>query len=192
MENVLAQHQDPVARMAGAMIAVAVDGYCRESDLLGLYVRDVVDTSDEVILTFGNSTAGDSTKTGRNQGVRLDYPHSHDIIRQYCKGKKNAERVFPTTLPTYTKWWWWAAAFAGVQLPPHSVRHTGASRDLAEGYRTFAQVQRRGRWASEKSVLRYAKTHLWAAAKATTRDDIRVAGQAILATRKPRPMVARE
>ena len=178
--------------MSGAMIAVAADGYCRESDLLGLHVRDVVDTPEEVILTFGSSATGDSSKTGRNQGVRLDYPHSHDIVRRYCKGKKGHDRVFHINLPTYTKWWWKAASYVGVTLPPHSVRHTGASHDLAEGYRTFAQVQRRGRWASEKSVLRYAKTHLWAAAKAATRDDIREAGSMILAKREARPLVARE
>ena len=76
--------------------------------------------------------------------------------------------------------------------PPHSGRHTGASRDLAEGYRTFEQVQRRGRWKVPGSVQRYAKTHIWHALKLDLPAEELENGTQILATRKSRPTLAQE
>ena len=187
MEEILRTHKEPNARIAGAMIPVAVDGYCREGDRIPLRVEDVTDTGAEVILHFGRKMRGESAKTGREQGVRLDFPHSHDIIRTLIKGKKPHAKVFGISATTYRNWWWTAAKKVGADAPPHATRHTGASRDLAEGYRTFQQVQRRGRWLAERSVQRYTKTHLWLKAKEDTRADVRTRGQEILAARAPRP-----
>lgn len=43
--------------------------------------------------------------------------------------------------------------------PPvlYQLRHAGASRDLVTGERNLMEVKRRGRWMSDKSVLRYTK-----------------------------------
>ena len=43
------------------------------------------------------------------------------------------------------------------KLVPYQARHSGASIDLCMGYRTIAEVKNRGRWASDKSMLRYNK-----------------------------------
>ena len=69
--------------------------------------------------------------------------------------------------------------------PPHSARHTGASRDLAEGHRTFDQVQRRGRWKASASVQRYAKTHMWTTLINDLPLEVRTEGDNILASRPP-------
>ena len=36
--------------------------------------------------------------------------------------------------------------------PPHTARHTGASRDLAGGRRSFDEIKRRGRWKADDGV----------------------------------------
>ena len=40
---------------------------------------------------------------------------------------------------------------------PYQSRHSGPSIDVARRLRTLAEVQRRGQWKAQKSVLRYEK-----------------------------------
>eukprot|EP00973_Karenia_brevis_P086983 12061932-Karenia_brevis.AAC.1 len=40
---------------------------------------------------------------------------------------------------------------------PHQLRHAGASADRAQNRRPLAEVKKRGRWASDRSVARYNK-----------------------------------
>ena len=144
-------------------------------------------------------------KTGRDQGVLLDYPHSIDIVTRRLEAikmgrkrnpkkprPKGGEKLFPISPAVYRKWWEWAAKRNGVKQPPHTCRHTAASHDLYTGYRTQAQILRRGRWQADKSVQRYAQTHKWAVAVAQQSTEVMMKGQAILAKRLPRPTVARE
>ena len=146
-----------------------------------------------MILFFGASLRGESAKTGRNQGVRLDYPHSVERLRSRLRTASSpSDRVFPIKLEQYRKWWDWAAARAGVSESPHSCRHTGASHDLASGYRTQQQVMRRGRWLADKSIARYAQTHKWVAAIARQNKAVRARGAAILRGRRPRARKATE
>jgi integrase len=149
-----------------------------------------VDDPDGMILQLGRSHRGESAKTGRNQGVRLDYPHSQDIVRARLKGLKNNGKVFPISAAIYRKWWWWAASRVGVLQPPHACRHTGASYDLASGYRTYDQVAKRGRWAADKAMQRYAQIHKWVTAVASQPQWVRHKGQKLLDTRAPRALVA--
>jgi hypothetical protein len=44
-----------------------------------------------------------------------------------------------------------------LDISPHTLRHGGASHDMALQLRSFPQVQSRGRWLSKKSVARYGK-----------------------------------
>ena len=41
------------------------------------------------------------------------------------------------------------------KLVPYQCRHSGASVDLCNNYRSVAEVKARGRWGSEKSMMRY-------------------------------------
>ena len=192
MELELASEGRPEAAIAGDMLAVAVDGYLRRQDLIQLRVEDVVDFGPEVVLRLGRSSRGESVKTGRDQAVRLDWPHSTAIVRRRCRGKRPQERVFPISAEAYSHWWAWAGERCGTSLPPHSARHTGAARDLAEGYRSLAQVKRRGRWLADKSVDRYAKTGDWVAACAAQGAAVLARGRALLAQRAARPERPRE
>eukprot|EP00972_Heterocapsa_arctica_P110581 16282724-Heterocapsa_arctica.AAC.1 len=46
-------------------------------------------------------------------------------------------------------------SFAG---PPHAIRHSGPSEDLARQRCSLEEVRRRGRWKGMDSVQRYTKT----------------------------------
>ena len=139
------------AQTAADMIPTAVDGYLREQDMVNLLRRDLSwsHDGDRVSAHFGRAERGESSKTGREQGVVFECPYVIDILKRRSANLGTKDRVFPIAAATYAKWW--RAALRHVLGdpsrggPPHSARHTGASRDLSTGYRAFEQVQRRGR-----------------------------------------------
>ena len=47
--------------------------------------------------------------------------------------------------------------FGSLSCTPHSLRHGGASHDMAQGLRDAASTQARGRWLARQSVVRYGK-----------------------------------
>ena len=64
--------------------------------------------------------------------------------------------------------------------PPHTLRHTGASRDQATGLRTIEEIMQRGCWKVMASVTRYAKIHAWVEACEKQSPEIKAAGGRIL------------
>jgi integrase len=143
---------------------------------------------------LGRGKRGERCKSGRDQGVVLDEPYCRDMLRRRICNLPDDAKIFNITADKYRRWWTWASekvlgdgAAAGT---PHSARHTGASRDLTEGYRSLEQVMKRGRWKALNSVHRYAKPHAWYEAKARVPDKVRRAGEKILASRPSRPQVA--
>ena len=51
-----------------------------------------------------------------------------------------------------------AAKKLDLNIVPHQGRHSGAALDALGKRRTLQDIQKRGRWASHKSVFRYEKT----------------------------------
>jgi hypothetical protein len=187
----LLEQRRPDAECASDMLETALDTYAREQDMVNLRVCDIMDDpeADVTMLRFGASHRGESSKTGRDQGVRVDWPHTRCILRRRCSGKKPDQKVFQLSAAAYRKWWHRAGdAVLGPTIagPPHSARHTGASRDLAEQYRSFNQIQRRGRWKTASSVQRYAKTHAFMESVLRIPQAVRNKGDDILASRPPR------
>jgi len=181
---------DPKAAIAADCIAIAADGYLREQDLFQLRIQDVVMTNDTAALLLGQSQRGEGCKSGRDQGVVMDEPHSVDVLRRLTAGRDNDQKVFELTADEYRRFWKKAAkevlGDSKAAGTPHSARHTGASRDLTEGYRTLEQVMKRGRWKALNSVHRYAKPHAWYAALAALPSEVRDKGDLILEARAPR------
>jgi integrase len=180
-------------------------GYFREHDLFQLRVEDIIVNPHadflDVAVKLGVAERQEKAKTGSRQGARLDWSGTAVMLIDRIAKKGPSEKLFNTTGQRYREAWLAAVAemqswpdCAGLKVgPPHSARHTGASRDLSEGYRSLWQVQRRGRWSSEKSVLRYAKSHAWTEAQARTPAAVREIGGAYLKTlRGERPPVAPE
>jgi integrase len=190
MIDFLRSLDDTKATEAADCIALAADGYLREQDLFQLRVLDVILTDDTATLLLGQGDRGESCKSGRDQGVVMDEPNSADILRRLIANKDKDELVFALTADEYRRFWKRAAkevlGDSNAAGPPHSARHTGASRDLTEGYRTMEQVMKRGRWKALNSVHRYAKSHAWYAALASQPSGVREQGDLLLSARAPR------
>ena len=181
-------------------LAVALGCYLSTVGLFMLRIEDVIfalnpDGEKEAMLRLGVAERAESTKTGMRQGVRVDSPYVLKILEQLTATAKPNSKVFATTAARYCASWTKAASNLGVQNkigPPHSVRHSGPSHDSATGYRSIWQIQRRGRWSSERPVLRYAKTHTWLEVRARVPAHLMEQGTALLAQRPLRSKVARE
>ena len=69
---------------------------------------------------------------------------------------------------------------------PHNARHSGSSRDVFLQYRGPPQVQRRGRWLVDTSVLMYAKARFYARALGALPDSLKTEGAELLEGPGPR------
>ena len=143
----------------GAWVLCQYDVYGREQDMEQLDTSDISYDGQHMGLVFGEAARGQSAKTGHNQGAVVRRGLVIDIflaLQEAAKGSK----VFPIGQPALRKIWHQTLRdlkleFAG---PPHSIRHSGPSEDLARGRASLEQVRRRGRWKSMDSVQRYTKS----------------------------------
>jgi len=185
---------DPKADVAADCIELAADGYLREQDLFQLRYEDVILTDNAATLLLGKGERGEGCKSGRDQGVVLDEPNSIELLQRALAGKQKGDKVFDIGADNYRRYWRKAAkevlGDSQAAGTPHSARHTGASRDLTEGYRNLEQVMKRGRWKALNSVHRYAKPHAWYAALAALPRQVREQGDLILNARAPRKQLA--
>ena len=175
-------------------LAVGLDAYLRSGEIFALRAEDIVDANEGVVaIKLGVPERNERTKTGVRQGVLIDRPHVADLLRARKASRKPGERVFKCSVEAYRRALRKACDDIGVDaFPAHSARHSGPSHDAAEGYRSVWAIQRRGRWASEKSVLRYMKTHALVAARAAVPQAVMARGRELLDRQRPRPEKARE
>ena len=195
MEHRLRQQPCQDAQVSADLMTTCVDTGCREGELLKSRKADYTIGKNEVAIHLGVGNRGESTKTGRFQGVRVDGPYVQDILLRRLQHLGPADLVFPISATKYQVWWKWAAQQVGgpaAESTPHAARHTMASRDVATGYRTIEQIARRGRWQSEKSVRRYARTADWIRACEAQPAEIVEEGRKLLASRPPRPLKPKE
>ena len=114
-----------------------------------------------VSLKFGRRHRAERVKTGQEQGVTVDLLFLRYILLERLLQIRGEERVFSFSQAKFRAEWGTtllrlAIAFVG---PPHTLRHSGPSRDAASGARTLEEIRRRGRWSQLKSVQRYSKGH---------------------------------
>ena len=191
MEDFLRSLGTTAATAAADMIPTAIDMYLREQDMATLLAGDVIISAqgDKIAFLLGRSKRGDSSKAGRDQGVDSTNPWVVNIVKRRLRGLRPGDRLFPISSAAYRSLYRKAAQHVlgdpDAIGPPHSCRHTGASRDLATGRRDFASIQRRGRWKTQESVQRYAKTHAWLHAVERQPKHVRELGARLLAQRAP-------
>ena len=140
-------------------------------------------TSDTVAIMIGMQNRGEASKTGHNQGILLDFPGVRRMLRRRKAAVAPTEHLFVLRQPEFRKLWKetvMAMGIEGMVGKPHSVRHTGPSRDVFLGYRGLREVQRRGRWRADASVLRYAKTHYYVRCLAQLPRDLLDRGSKLL------------
>ena len=183
MMRFLWSYDSDAAKEVADIILLSQDGYLREQDWESLQAQDVQQAGQVTALLFGRAERGERSKTGHGQGLLVDYPATRHMLAERLRGKKPTDKIFGLSQQSYRKWWYLASEALGIRDVvgrPHNVRHTGPSRDVYIRYRTLKEVQRRGRWRVDSSVLRYSKTHEYAKALARAPADLMQQGGAML------------
>ena len=174
---------------AADIMLTMFDTYCRQQDIFQLRREDVSVTTQpfRVAVHFGISARGESTKTGTDQGVIIDYVEIARMLSvRACAPAVRPENGAPEMLfslsrKKFHELYYSAAASLGIRVPPpHSLRHTGPSRDAFLGFRTLSEIQVRGRWAALASVQRYSKPAWYNSLLAQVPDEILSEGRELL------------
>jgi integrase len=139
--------------------------YMRPGEGLALRKCDLIPPSPGVlkhwsILLFPQERVPSSKTLAKDESLVMDssYMAWWDRVLPLLKQGKAESRVFAFSYEHYIPVFKQAAAEIGLpDLVPYQARHSGASVDAANHYRTIAEIQRRGRWKTSASVQRYEK-----------------------------------
>ncbi|CAK0797355.1 unnamed protein product [Prorocentrum cordatum] len=138
---------DEAMRLAGNVEAadaaeLALGAYLRSAELFALRASDIVVDTDAqgeqvVALRLGVAERAERAKTGVRQGALVDRKHVAEMLVRRKSVKQPADRVFACSVDAYRRALRRACEDIGAPtFPPHAARHSGPSRDAAEGYRT--------------------------------------------------------
>ena len=150
--------------------ALAVDTYMRPGELLGLRTTSLVPARPELGPSYRHWAIlvhpwahGRASKVGEfDESILLDSPSRPWIGRIAARLRQdNAKREFVANF-SYREWAaTWRSCASSLGLPAETLyvmRHTGASDDWLRRARSIAEIKRRGRWASDRSLKRYEKS----------------------------------
>lgn len=124
---------------------------------------------DESPLHWDCQSVKKKTKTGTHQWVIVgSVALGSDLLQLASQGHPH-DTLLPFSMQTFKVLW--NDAKSQLKLtdligPPHSLRHAGASYDIASDFRSLEMVRRSGRWQSRSSVQRCAKTWILIRARA--------------------------
>jgi len=161
------------------IVLIMADSYMRQGDWKMIQPGDITEGGQSVAISLGVAERGEATKKGFRQGVRIDRAFVAEIIKKHKRAAPKGSNIFRVQPRKLLEHWHQACDTLGYWPgPPHALRHLGPSYDLLVAYRTKPQVKQRGRWAADASVQRYAKTHVYIAARAMLPDNVlRIAKQ---------------
>ena len=150
--------------LLAVFVVMLVDGYFRPGELLGLKRGCVLPPTHSggawAILLFPQEEAERSKTNQSDDTVLMDggrCPWMKPVYSVLAQGPRG-EKVFPWKYARLARVFGLAARRIGVPLVPYQGRHSGASIDAARRHRPLLEIQKRGRWASLKSVTRYEKS----------------------------------
>jgi hypothetical protein len=143
----------------GCWVLCQYDIYGREQDMEQLHGADVHYDGKTLAIELGQASRGESVKTGHNQGVLLRRAEVIDIMLA-LRDSAGRNKIFPITQEKFRQSWHRTMRRLGLSFagPPHAIRHSGPSEDLARQRCSLEDVRRRGRWKGMDSVQRYTKT----------------------------------
>ena len=146
-----------------------------------------------VSVLLGVRARGETTKTGTGQGTMPDFPQTREMLQRRKRNRGAKEKLFKISKARFSALWAEALARHGhAALPPHSIRHSGPSRDAFLGYRSLEQIKKRGRWFSKEAVRRYSKSHYYVQALAMLMPEDRELGEKLITRWGAREEVARD
>jgi len=152
------------ARMA-LFVLLSVSTYARPSELLRCVtrclVRPTASALDEWAVLLAPTELATPTKTGEfDLSVPLDSPYLKPwitVLLEALKSRHPNSPLWDFEYGEYLSTFKAAANRLQINLSPYQTRHSGPSIDRAKKLRTLHEVQKRGNWRSNKSVLRYEK-----------------------------------
>ena len=143
-------------------VLLMIECYLRPGELLGL-TRDALlpprPGSEHWTVLLYPQHRPERSKTGTSDDtVILDSPRTPWLKRLVAAAAgDSSEKVLAMEYPEFADGFSRGAEAIGVGLVPYQARHSGASIDAANNVRGLPSIQKRGRWASKKSVQRYEK-----------------------------------
>ena len=150
--------------MMGVSLLLGLSAYLRPSELLRLRGESLVppsSASPNWCLLMHPSEGAARSKTGTvDDSIQLDSPYLKwlDPVWTLLHAERRGQPLFDFDYPELlqvlkkaTQYWKCGA------VVPYQWRHSGPSIDRAMKWRPLDEVQKRGRWASQKSVARYEK-----------------------------------
>eukprot|EP00435_Cladocopium_sp_Y103_P017187 s872_g4.t1 len=166
----LANHIADHNPMAAAALLIQLDSYARPSEILHVKKRDVITPTSKTCkywgIIFGNSEFGELTKTKQQDDTvlldSLDRTYAPKVLQMvFKKCRQRNQLIFGSiSLREYENLFKQArkdAVLAQFDFTPHCVRHSGPSCDFLQRARTATEIQTRGRWGTQKAILRYQK-----------------------------------
>ena len=171
-------------------LTLQYDGYMRPSECLSLHSSQVNAPANRRYphwaIVMAPSAWHETTKTGSSDDSILigDFPHNRwicECLRLWMRTvPKQGGSPFPELSLSFFEHWCRSACsslqYKTACVMPHVIRHSAASNDSYHRRRNLAEVQKRGRWESKKSVSRYSKhallLHQWKQAPPSRKSTI--------------------
>ena len=150
--------------LAACMCLVSVDAYLRPSEAVNLTCGSLMPPSAQgvnawVLRLFPQEEAARSKVGESDDTISMDSPRLRwlaPVFAQIAKRDKE-QKAFGMDYAQYLEIFSRAVSRMGLKAVPYQARHSGPSIDRAQGARTQAECQKRGRWRSMKSLQRYEK-----------------------------------
>ena len=145
-------------------VLLAVQGYLRPGECMSLQRQDLVPPSVSVngfwaLLVFPSERAERSKIGEADNSILLDSTWAQWMIPVWeaLYAKSDGGCVWSFTYPNLVHEFQTTSKRLGATVVPYQCRHSGASIDRAEQKRSLLEIQKRGQWKSNRSVVRYEK-----------------------------------
>ena len=164
-----------------AFVLMCVSGYFRPSELLSIRRCDLIAPATGVlrhwsVLLFPEEE-NRASKTGQfNDSVMMDDERIAFLEVVWLALAKPADLTLMWDFDYHDFLAAFKRAAKELRVPttcPYQMRHSGPSIDLADGRRSIAEAQRRGRWAQPRSMGRYERRARLAAEWAKVPEEAR-------------------
>lgn len=150
--------------MMAVFTLMLVEGYFRPHECLDREKMDLLPPAPGICeywtMIIAPEHSGKTTKTGEtDDSVALDgraVQWLRPVWQKMVEGEPS-DPLWNFDYPSYLKVFKAATAALKIQAVPYQARHSGPSIDRAQNLRTQAEVHKRGRWRSHRSLVRYEK-----------------------------------
>ena len=147
------------------MTMIMMDAYLRPSEMLSLMPASLLPPAPTgvgswVLLLFPQEFRERSKVGASDDTIPLDSRRLRwlaPVLQELARRRPAHQRLLAHSYAAYLSLFRRTTQRLGVQVVPYQARHSGASCDRAENVRSLEATQKRGQWASQKSVKRYEK-----------------------------------